>query len=260
MSGTLTTRIDGAVAHVLIDNLPKRNAMTLAMWQALPRVLEDICAVPEVRVIILEGAGHEAFVSGADISEFETVRSDAASSQSYEDATFAAMEALRLAPLPTIAAIRGYCMGGGLGLALSCDLRLARADAVFAIPAAKLGVGYAFAGVKTLVDVVGAARAREILYTARRYDAEDAARCGLVTRVIAGEDFEAEVAATAQTLSRNAPLTIAAAKRAIEEATNAGAADTAAVSTMVKACFASADYAEGRKAFLEKRAPEFKGT
>ncbi|ADZ70056.1 enoyl-CoA hydratase [Polymorphum gilvum] len=260
LTARIHTEVTDAVGWLVVDNAARRNAVTLAMWRAIPPAVAALDADPAVRVIVLRGAGGTTFVAGADISEFETVRGDAASARSYEDENVAAFDALRAAVKPTLAMIRGFCLGGGLGLAAACDLRIAEEGALFGIPAARLGVGYPPSALRDIVNLVGPARTRELLYTARRVDAREAAAIGLVERLVPRDSLDSEIAALCATLAANAPLTLKAGKRAV--AAIAGApeqADWAAVQALTDACFDSADFAEGRNAFLQKRDPVFKG-
>jgi enoyl-CoA hydratase/carnithine racemase len=228
------------------------------MWEAIPRVLDDFGADPAIRVVVLTGAGDKAFVSGADISQFESQRSTAEAVQRYERIGDAAQAKLQGFDKPTIAMIRGYCIGGGLGIAAACDLRLAAVDARFSIPAAKLGLGYRAGSMKKLVDIVGAAYAKEIMITARQFSAAEAKEMGLVHRVVAAAELEKLTREYCEAIAANAPLTMRAAKRIIGEVVKTDY-DAAACNALVKECFDSADYKEGRTAFMEKRKPQFKG-
>jgi len=212
-------------------------------------------------VVVLTGAGGKAFVSGADISKFASERASLEATRAYDVKTAAAFNSIYEFPKPTIAMIRGYCIGGGVGLASCCDLRICSDNSKFAVPAAKLGLGYAYAGLKRLVDIVGASFAKEIFYTARQFDAEEARLMGLVNRVVPKEDLEIFVKNYANTISANAPLTVHAVKYTINEAVKDESVRNLKHSTeLVERCFASNDYAEGRKAFMEKRKPVFTGT
>ena len=259
-TGRVTGAAEGVIGWVTFDRPHRHNAMSYEMWQALPEVLAAHDADPEVKAIVLRGAGEKAFVSGADISQFEEKRSSAAANETYRSAGERAFTSLRDTPKPTIAMIRGYCIGGGLAIALCCDMRIAADDARMGIPAAKLGLGYAQDGVKRLIDLVGPAYTKEILFTGRNYFAEEAWRIGLVNRVVPIDGLEDDVRATAETIGRNAPLTIAAAKLAVNETLLLPEEQNLdAVQTAVERCFDSEDFAEGRKAFAEKRPPVFKG-
>lgn len=250
--------LDGHVATIVLSNETRYNAMSLAMWTKLAQTLEQLRGDSSVRAVILRGEGERAFVSGADISEFETQRNDKNGVAAYDAAVARAQGALANFPRPLIAAISGICYGGGMGLALACDLRYGSTSVKFRMPAARLGLGYALGGVKRMVDVLGPARASELFYTARVCDAQEAARIGLVNSV--HEDVFAHVTQIAAEIANNAPLTIATAKLAINTVLSGSEqAGAAAVDAAVKACFASSDYAEGRRAFTEKRPPQFTG-
>jgi enoyl-CoA hydratase/carnithine racemase len=256
----LVGRKDGEIGWMIFNNPERHNAISLDMWQAIPGVLAEFEADPEVRVIVLKGAGDKAFISGADISQFENNRANAEAEQTYGADTAAATRALVRLSKPSIAMINGYCIGGGMAVALTCDLRVCSAGSRFGIPAARLGLGYGFEGVKALTDLVGPSFAKEIFFTARQLDAEEASRIGLVNKVVAIDNLEEEVRALAGMIAQNAPLTIRAAKMAVGEAIkDADRRNLDGVARAVSACFASADYAEGRRAFMEKRKPVFQG-
>lgn len=259
-----TTRMiakkDGAIGWMIFNNPERLNAVSLDMWQAVPKIIADFEADPEIKVIVLTGAGGKAFVAGADISQFEAQRGDPASVITYEDATTLAFETIARAERPTIAMIDGYCIGGGLGIALSCDLRFPAQGSTFGIPAAKLGLAYAASGTRRLVDIVGPAYAKEIFFTARRFTHDEALAMGLINRVFTREALEAETLATCATIGDNAPLTVMTAKKIVDETRKApGNFDAAYCDTLIARCFGSEDYAEGRTAFMEKRKPVFKG-
>jgi enoyl-CoA hydratase len=251
---------DGAFGWLIFDNPERRNALTLDMWQGIPEILQAFDADPEVRIVIIAGAGDKAFISGADISQFESERSNSEADARYSALTDLAMGTLERLPKPTIAMIRGFCIGGGLAVALACDLRIAAEDAKFGIPAARLGLGYGFEGVRRLVAIVGPAYASEVLFTARHIDAADALRMGLVNKVVGVDDLESTARSYATQIAGNAPLTIRASKLAIKEALkDPEARELSALDAAIAACFESEDFTEGRRAFLEKRKPRFQG-
>ena len=263
-AGTLTERliaeIQGPIGWITFNNPARRNAISIDMWEAMPKVLDRFEADPQIRVIVLSGAGDKAFVSGADISQFENQRSSAQGVQRYEEISEGAQLRFQQSDKPVIAMIRGYCLGGGINIALTSDLRLAADDARFGVPAAKVGLGYRVSSTKNLVDTVGAANAREILLTGRQFDAAEALAMGLVHLVVPAADLEALVMDTCATLAANAPLTLRTAKRIIRELLKSPAEfDAAGCTALVKQCFESQDYIEGRRAFMEKRKPTFTG-
>ncbi len=254
----LAVSLDGAVATIAIDNPSKRNAFDLDMWKALPRIMQGLDGDKRIRAIVLRGSGENPFTSGADIAEFETVRADSASGRLYEAENEAAFWAVAHCSKPVIAMIRGFCLGGGFGLALSCDLRIAADNAAFGIPAAKLGIGYPPGAMKLVTAALGAPAAKDLFFTARRIGALEAERLGVLQRVVTDGELEATAYTLAHDIARNAPMTIKAAKAAINEA--AGVANpNMDPATLADACFDSRDAAEGRRAFLEKRIPVFTG-
>lgn len=256
---TLRGRKDGAIGWLVFSNPARRNAVSLAMWRAIPKVVAAFEADPEVRAMILTGSGG-AFVAGADISEFEKERANAEAEANYAAATGAAHQALGGFSKPSLAMIGGDCIGGGLAIALACDLRIAAEGARFAIPAARLGLGYGFGAVKGLIDLVGPAMAKEILFTARRFSAAEALAMGLINRMVAGDRLEDETRRIASDIAANAPLTLRAIKLAAREAMrDPEKRRLAEVESAVAACFDSADFKEGRTAFLAKRPPRFTG-
>ena len=258
MTDRLLGKKDGAIGWVVFNNPDRRNAVSLDMWEAIPRVLGDFVADPQIRAIVLTGAGDKAFVSGADISQFEKTRNSAEQVQHYEEVAERANQALKTCDRPVIALIRGYCLGGGLGIAALCDLRIAAADARFSIPAAKMGLGYRASSMKSLVDLVGKAYALEIMLTAGQFNAAEAKDMGLVNKVVPVADLERTTREYCDMMAANAPLTMRTAKRVIAEVLKQKH-DNAACEAWVKECFDSDDYKEGRRAFMEKRKPVFKG-
>lgn len=260
LTDKLVARKDGGIGWIVFNNPARHNAVSLEMWQSLALVLKAYMQDPEVRVVILRGEGERAFVAGADISQFKEKRSSPEAVAHYNATADEAAEVLRGCTKPTIAMIRGYCIGGGTGIAVSCDVRVAADDARFGVPAAKLGLGYRFAGIKRLADVVGPSFTAEIFFTGRQFDAQEALQMGLVNRLVPAADLERRTRELADTICANAPLTIASVKRALlEYAKDPAERDFALCQQMVDDCYVSQDYVEGQTAFMEKRKPVFKG-
>lgn len=251
---------DGPVGRVKMDNQTRRNAMTLGMWQDLGKAIADFAADDAIRVVVVSGEGGKAFCAGADISEFEKNRSSEESVKIYNTAVEESSELLRTINKPTIAAIDGFCVGGGVGIATCCDIRICTDDSIFAIPAAKLGLGYRVDGLKPLVDIVGPSYAMELFYTARKFTADEAERMNYANRVLPRDQFNDYVENYVQTIGGNAPLTIKAVKVVVQECIKDDAdRNHDLCASIVDDCFKSEDYVEGRRAFMEKRKAEFKG-
>ncbi len=259
MAGEVRVERDGALAWVVFDHEARRNAITGEMWAAIPGVMAELEADPEVRVAVLRGAGDVAFVSGADISEFQEQRSGDGA-MAYEDRNAQAFGALAGFEKPLLAMIHGFCVGGGLAIAINADVRYAADDAVFGVPAGRLGLGYPAGSLETLVRLVGPSTAKELFFTARRFGAEEAHRLGLLSAVLPKAGLEDHVRAVAAQIAANAPLTLRAAKRVVQDQARPSAdRDPAALRAAIRACFHSDDYQEGIRAFLEKRPPRFTG-
>ncbi len=248
------------IGFITFNQPEKRNAMSIEMWTGLGEILEEFEENADIRVVVLTGAGDKAFVSGADISQFEQNRSNAAGQLDYERLTSFGRERLAAFPKPIIARIRGFCLGGGLAIAMQADLRIASFDSSFGIPAARLGIAYGFEGLRKLVQLVGPAHARMILYTARRIDAREAERIGLINHAVDSTALDETVLQIARTIADNAPLSVHASKLTIDELMkDPDARNHRAIDAAVIACFDSDDYREGRTAFMEKRRPRFQG-
>jgi enoyl-CoA hydratase len=263
MNGTdkIVTSQNGAVATVTFNNPERHNAVSLDMWKAVRGALDQFALDPAIRVVVITGAGGKSFVSGADISKFESERAGEAAVAEYDEATEAVYQTLLAYPKPTIAMIRGYCIGGGMNLAICCDLRICNETARFAVPAAKLGLGYGLSRIKRLLDIIGPQFAKEIFFTARQFDAVEAKEMGLVNRIVPDAELDAFVRQYAEMIGANAPLTVTSIKRIVGEALkNPEDRDLALCDRLVKQCFDSNDYREGRHAFMEKRKPNFTGS
>jgi len=259
-SEKMISRTDNGVGWMVFNNPERHNAISLEMWEAALEIMAGFRADPSVRVMVLTGAGGKAFASGADISKFKDERQEAAAVAHYQATTQKAYEAIQAMPIPTIAMIRGYCIGGGTAAAVCCDIRICTENAKFGVPAAKLGLGYGLQRARPLFDLIGPAYAKEMFFTGRNFDAREAEKMGLVNRVVADDQLEASVDEMAQTIAGNAPLTVRCAKIVVGELLkDPDQRDVAATERAVAACFASSDYKEGQAAFMEKRKPKFIG-
>jgi enoyl-CoA hydratase len=258
--GKILRRIVDGVGVLTFNNPEKRNAMSLEMWEGVGEVLTEFRDDPQVRVVVLVGAGDKAFVSGADISQFEKTRHNAAAAEEYSRKSDAQRALLGNFPKPTISCIRGFCLGGGMQVAMLTDIRIAAEDSQFGIPAAKLGIAYGYDGLRNLVSLVGPSWARLIMYTGMRINSAEALRIGLVDRVIPTNELWGAAMEIATTISGNAPLAIKAAKITIAQVLKDPAdRDMAAIKRIGIDCMDSEDFREGRSAFMEKRKPQFKG-
>jgi len=252
--------LDDRVLHIRFNNPARHNALSVDMWEAVPPLLELARDDERVRLVVFSGAGEKAFVSGADISQFEDMRAAREAVKHYEAMAEATLTGIHDFPKPTIACIRGYCIGGGVNVAIACDIRIASSDSVFAIPAARLGLGYRYSAMKNLVDLIGPGAAKDLFFTARRIDAAEAKSLGLVSRVAPPESLQQLLAEYTGSIAENAPLTIAAGKAITREIKRASPeVDQLMCGALIRGCFESADYAEGRTAFMQKRKPVFTG-
>jgi enoyl-CoA hydratase len=251
---------DNTTLHIQFNNPDRHNALSVDMWEAVTPLLEQAELDQHIRLVVFSGAGDKAFVSGADITQFEDMRAAKEAVARYETMAEQALMGIYNFSKPTLALIRGYCIGGGVNVAMSCDIRLASDDAVFSIPAARLGLGYRYSALKNLVDLVGPAVAKDLFFTARRIDAHEAKSVGLITRVTSTENLDELLSEYRQSLAANAPITVGAGKAIIREILKPSPEiDHEYCRTLIKNCFESEDYAEGRSAFMEKRKPVFRG-
>ncbi len=250
----------GGVGWIVFNQPAKRNAINGAMWRGIPAAMQQFDSDPAVRCVAFRGSGTEAFAAGADISEFEKLRSKRSAVADYDGLLDRVLHAIQDSRKPSLAMIHGFCLGGGLEIALACDLRYSGESGQFGIPAAKLGLAYNIEGHKRLLETVGHARAREIMFLGRRYPAADALAMGLVHKVLPDDELEVFVSGVTNTLSENAPLAIANSKTIVEEyVKSSGAPSRRKMAAAIARCANSGDYQEGRKAFMEKRKPRFTG-
>ena len=260
MTEKVLSRVDGAIGRIVFNNPEKRNAVSLDMWTLVDAALDRFAADDAVRVVILSGAGGKAFVAGAYISKYENERATEEGVRHYNETTARVYTKVHTFPKPVIAQIDGFCVGGGAALAVCCDLRVCGEGSQLAVPAAKLGLGYAYAGIERLVALVGPSFAKEIFFTADRFSAEDARTMGLVNRVVPDGEVEAYCTTLAGRIAENAPLTVGSVKVIVGETLKPESErDLPLCADLVKRCFDSQDYIEGRRAFMEKRKPQFVG-
>lgn len=252
--------LEEATLHIRFNNPARHNALSVDMWEAVPPLLALAADDERVRLVVFSGAGEKSFVSGADISQFEDQRAAREAVTRYEQLAENALMSIARFAKPTLACIRGFCIGGGVNVAISCDLRIASSDSVFSIPAARLGLGYRYSAMKNLVDLVGPGAAKDLFFTARKIDAREAHSIGLVSRVCEPDALPALLAEYSAAMAANAPLTIRAGKAIMAEVLKPSPElDLPLCQSLIRGCFESADYAEGRKAFMEKRKPVFTG-
>ena len=256
--GDINSYIEDSIGYIILDNPNRLNAISLSMWEKIGSSLNKFKDDKNLRCIVLRGKGNKSFSAGADISEFNDNRSREKAVLKYDNVSKNTLDKIRIFPKPTIAIIDGYCIGGGLATALSCDIRLASEKSTFAIPAAKLGLAYDYLGIKRLREIVGPARAKYIFYTARQFSSDEALKIGIIEEVFKNDSFSKDIMSVLNSINDNAPLTISSAKLAID----ADPFDDKIFKKckeLERICFSSEDYEEGRLAFSEKRKPIFKG-
>ncbi|MDB5841738.1 MAG: Enoyl-CoA hydratase/isomerase [Herminiimonas sp.] len=251
---------DGSTLHIRFNNPARHNALSVDMWEAVPPLLAQAETDEAIRMVVFSGAGEKSFVSGADISQFEDMRAAREAVKYYEAMAEESLMSIYRFSKPTLACIRGYCIGGGVNVAISCDIRIASTDSVFSIPAARLGLGYRYSALKNLVDLIGVGPAKDLFFTARRIDAQEAKTLGLITRTCAPEQLASLLAEYTSAMADNAPITVRAGKAIMAEILKPSPElDHALCQQLIRNCFESEDYAEGRRAFMEKRKPVFTG-
>ena len=251
---------EAATLHIRFNNPARHNALSVDMWEAVPPLLAQAEVDDDIRMVVFSGAGEKAFVSGADITQFEDMRAAKEAVKYYEAMAEESLMSIYNCRKPTLALIRGYCIGGGVNVAISCDIRLASTDSVFSIPAARLGLGYRYSALKNLVNLIGVGAAKDLFFTARRIDALEAKTLGLVTRLAEPAELAALLAQYTGAMADNAPITVQAGKAIMAEILKPSPdLDMTLCQQQIRNCFESEDYAEGRKAFMEKRKPIFKG-
>ena len=253
----LKLAFEGALARVTLNRPAQRNAINSAMWRELPALVATITARTATKVVLLDGAGEQAFSAGADIIEMQRGLADPQSMRVMQEAVQVAQARWFELPIPSIAVIRGACTGGGCGLAVACDLRIAASDSFFAVPPAKLGLVYSLADTERLVALVGAAVAKELLFSGTRLDAMRALQVGLVNRVVPVTALAKEAETLAAEIAANSSHSVRAAKRVVNAAVSGDAAEQSATRQLYYESFSSSDFAEGARAFLEKRPPKF---
>ncbi|HEV7617662.1 MAG TPA: enoyl-CoA hydratase [Burkholderiaceae bacterium] len=252
--------LDASTLHIRFNNPARHNALSVDMWEAIPPLLAQAEGDERVRLVVFSGAGEKAFVSGADISQFEDMRAAREAVKRYEQMAEDALMGIYRFSKPTLACIRGFCIGGGVNVAISCDIRIASDDAVFSIPAARLGLGYRYSAMKNLTDLVGPGAAKDLFFTARKIDAQEAKSIGLISRVCEVGQLDSLLAEYTSAMAVNAPLTVRAGKAIITEILKPSPElDLEMCQRLIRGCFESEDYAEGRRAFMEKRKPVFTG-
>jgi len=261
MTDKLLMQKDGPIGWIVFNQPDKRNAVSQEMWQLMPEYVNDLAKDDAIRVVILRGGGDKSFVSGADISQFKDKRKNMADEEEYRRISARGQDSLTTLQKPLMAMIHGFCVGGGVGVALTCDIRIASDDARFGIPAARLGLGYHYRGMDRLMALVGPAYTKEIFFTARTdFSAQDAWRMGLVNQVVPKAELETFTRDYALKMAQNAPLTLRSAKETVNQLQRpAGERDLGLLDKLIADCFNSQDYQEGVKAFGEKRRPKFQG-